>query len=114
MLRWFRVVACLFALCASVLSGSAGLVWAAPAEGAAAVIVASSDCTAATAQERDAPVPDPGLGEPFQDAAQDPHELLAVTIPGMPPRFLPGAPADLRRRAPPAPFLDQPQRPPRA
>lgn len=108
MFRWFATAACLIALCWSVLVGSAGPAVAAavePASPPAALVLCEAEPGTLGAEQ-----PAPSVA----DAAQDPHELLVWAAPYLPVQ---GGSAPVRTLRPPErpyPFLDQPQRPPRA
>jgi hypothetical protein len=112
MFRWFATAACLLALCWSVIAGPAGsamAAWVAVSEPAAVTPAAVAVCEA-TPGNLDTEQPAPSVA----DAAQDPHELLVWAAPYLPVQ---GGSAPVRTLRPPErpyPFLDQPQRPPRA
>lgn len=116
---WFHVIACLLALCATVLTGPAGSAWASPPGGSALLAPADAATLAVTLQD-DQTVPPPAsepptvLAESAPDVAPDSQELLGLDLPGPPPRRAQEAPVEPHRPIPASPDLARPQRPPRA
>ncbi len=109
MFRWFATAACLLALCWSVIAGPAGSAIAAEGEPTSPITAVLVACDAEP-DRLGAEQPAPSVA----DAAQDPHELLVWAAPPLPVQ---GGSAPVRALYPPErpyPFLDQPQRPPRA